>query len=368
MKETLFALMLIMSIPACKEEMAAETDLSALLAGSADTGFLRAIHPREFSFPADHAAHTGFRNEWWYFSGNLESVKGHKFGYQLTFFRIALSSEMPERQSEWVGTHMWMAHIALSDITNRQHYHDQRFSREAVNLSGVETDPLRIWLEDWRLATSPNTLFPWHITAGNDRFVFNLSLEPEKLPVLQGEQGLSRKGEEAGNASYYYSITRLRTQGEIELNGVNHKVKGQSWLDREWSTSVLSPQQAGWDWFSLQLDDGRDLMFYRIRRKSGKVDPHSAGSIVAADGSASALSADQVDLEVLDSWRSSSGKDYPVVWRMRIDGEPRDWKIQAAFNDQEMSTGINYWEGAVVLYDNLSGEVLGQGYLEMTGY
>lgn len=359
---------LILFTTACEKQPESEMDVSVLLGGDSVEGYQRAIQPRNFSFPSDHGEHPGFRNEWWYLTGNLQDGDGHAFGYQVTFFRIALSPHGVRRVSSWASNQVWMAHVALSDIDARRHYHDQRFARGAVGLAGVEKNPLRIWLEDWTVFSSEENGFPWTLDVATENFSLNLTLDPKKPPVLQGKDGLSQKSSEPGNASYYYSMTRIESHGSIRRGDKAFDVTGQSWLDREWSTSALSSTQAGWDWFSLQLDDGRDLMFYRIRDKSGRTDPHSAGSLVGESGDVMTLSEEGITLDVLKTWRSPTGKNYPVEWRMTVHDEPESWIIRPAFEDQEMQTAVHYWEGAIKVSAEKTGKPLGQGYLEMTGY
>lgn len=343
-------------------------DLSELLGGSAVSGFKRADVERVFEFPADHGKHPGFRNEWWYLTGNLFDPQGRRFGYQLTFFRIGMGKQDQPRQSEWAADHVWMAHFAISDVDNKEHVQSQRFAREAVALAGVTMDPFTVWLEDWSVAAVAENTFPWKLNASTDEFALSLELNSEKMPVLQGENGLSRKGAEPGNASYYYSMTRISSEGELIIGGRPYQVAGLSWLDREWSTSVLSEEQVGWDWFSLQFNDNRDLMYYQIRHKNGNADIHSAGSLIDKLGRSQRLRKQDVALKVMRRWTSASGHDYPVEWQMKIASEPATWIIRAVFEQQEMQTAVNYWEGAVDIIDAQSGETLGTGFLEMTGY
>ncbi|MEZ5536323.1 MAG: lipocalin-like domain-containing protein [Thiolinea sp.] len=349
--------------------------MNTALGGVAASGFEQAIEPREFSFPDDHGMHPGFRNEWWYVTGNLAADDGRRFGYQVTFFRIALSPPAEAESSlsshsSWSANQVWMAHIALTDIQGQQHFHDQRFARGAAGLAGQQDQPFRVWLEDWQLVGGRAAEFPWAVTAKGAGFSLNLQLMPEKPVVLQGENGLSRKSAGAGNASYYYSLTRLTTVGEVYLGGERFVVDGLSWLDREWSTSVLSEDQVGWDWFSLQLEDGNDLMFFQLRDASGQADENSAGKWVYAGGHAEKLGRRDVLLKPLRQWcdDEGSGVCYPVQWAVELPGWNLQWLVEAVVDDQLMQTGITYWEGAVQVSDANSGKLLGRGYLEMSGY
>lgn len=344
-------------------------DVGAALGGVAEEGFERAVGPREFRFPEDHGPHSGFRNEWWYLTGNLDDAAGHRFGYQLTFFRIGIVPEPPALDSGWATGTLWMAHAALTDAAAGSHAHDQRIVRGAVGLAGAEAVPLRVWLEDWTLNGAHDGGFPWAIEVTTDSFTLELALEPARSPVLQGDAGLSQKSAEPGNASYYYSIPRLATRGTVIVDGVARAVSGLSWLDREWSTSALGPEQEGWDWFSLQLDDGADLMLYRLRKRGGGSDRHSAGSLTRPGEPAQRFEAGDFSLEPLRFWRDrESGARYPVRWRLRIPTAKIDLEIEAVVDDQLMDTLVRYWEGAVDARDPDSGAPRGRGYLEMTGY
>jgi predicted secreted hydrolase len=336
-------------------------------AGDADPGFARALEPRAFRFPEDHGPHPAFRNEWWYVTGNLDDEQGRRYGFQLTFFRIGLDPDPPERVSAWAASDVWMAHAAVTDQDGRRHIATERFARGALDLAGARARPFRVWLEDWSLEAGEDG-FPWRLVAKAGGFGLGLSLEPVKPPVLQGEGGLSRKSAEPGNASYYYSFTRMRARGTLRLGGEERGVEGLAWLDREWSTSALGDDQAGWDWVSLQLDDGRDLMFYRLRRTDGTTDPHSAGTLVSATGETVRLTPDTFSLEAARSWAADSGERYPVAWHLAGDTLDRPLLVRAVLDDQLMRVSVRYWEGAVDVLDPATGEALGRGYLEMTGY
>lgn len=350
----------------------AELELAAALGGGDDAGFLRATTPRPFAFPADHGAHDGFRTEWWYLTGNLFAADGRAFGVQLTFFRNALVAGGAASPSRWRSHHVWMAHFALSDERRGTFRFSERFAREAVGLAGVTAAPFRVALEDWSLASmspSGSDFSPLALAARNGDFAAELTLETGKPPVLQGERGLSQKGPEPGNASYYYSLTRLATRGTVTVAGETVPVTGEAWLDREWSTSALGAELAGWDWFALQLDDGRELMFYRLRRKDGASDPWSRGSLVAADGSARSLQPAEVRLTPLSTWPSPTGAIYPAKWRIEVPGEALDLELAPRVANQELAVTVRYWEGAVKIAGSSHGRPIGgHGFVEMTGY
>ncbi|MEZ5450363.1 MAG: carotenoid 1,2-hydratase [Thiolinea sp.] len=239
-----------LSLTACEKAPEADAFVVAeQLGGVSDSGFARAASPREFRFPADHGVHPDYRTEWWYVTGNLNSASGRHFGYQLTLFRVAMTPRAPDSPASWATNQLWMGHIALTDVEGGQHYHAERFARGAGGLAGQTDQPFRVWLEDWTLMGTGAADFPWQVKMEDENFTLDLQLQNTKPVVLQGDQGLSQKSSEPGNASYYYSLTRLATAGEIVLDGERLPVSGASWLDREWSTSALGPDQAGWDWF-----------------------------------------------------------------------------------------------------------------------
>jgi len=365
---------LVIALTACsgEREETPTLSLAETLGGSSSVGtagFARATAPRDFVFPRDHHSHPAFRNEWWYLTGNLEAEDGREFGYQLTFFRIALAPEgtAAARASAWAAREVWMAHAAVTDIHGKQHYHSQRLSRGAAGLAGNSGPPFRLWLDDWHISGG-EPVFPWQVSATTGEFGIQLDLVPRRDVTLQGEDGLSQKSAAPGNASYYYSITRLGTSGSIAVGGNSYPVRGLSWLDREWSTSALGPDQAGWDWFSLQLDSGDDVMYYQLRKGDGAIDPLSRGSWLGQDGVQKPLLPGNVKLTVLKYWQGPDGARYPVRWRMVLDDPRREWVIAAALDDQLMETVISYWEGTVNVLEAGTGTRIGRGYLEMTGY
>jgi predicted secreted hydrolase len=263
-----------------------------------------------------------------------------------------------------------MGHFALTDIADQQHHAFERFSRAVLELAGAQATPFRVWLEDWELAGTESDAFPSRVRAREGDIAIDLTLTAAKPMVLQGDRGLSQKSAEPGNASYYYSYTRLSTQGTVQIGPRYFTVSGASWLDREWSTSALGPEQSGWDWFALQLDDGRDLMFYRLRHMDGGMDSFSKGVLVATDGQARLLRWDEVELQPLDHWTSPhTGDRYPIRWRLRVPAESLDLTVTAKLADQEMRLTVRYWEGAVAVDGRADGQAIGgRGYLEMTRY
>ncbi|HCK79900.1 MAG TPA: carotenoid 1,2-hydratase [Candidatus Competibacteraceae bacterium] len=342
----------------------------AALSGTDDTGYQRAYRPRQFDFPTDHGPHPEFRTEWWYVTGNLADASGRPFGYQLTLFRIALAPTPPTRESTWRGNQVYMGHFAVTDVAEQRHHPFERFSRGAMGLAGAQAIPFRVWLEDWALTGIESDIFPMRVRARQDDIALDLTLRTAKPVVLQGDRGLSQKSAEPGNASHYYSYTRLPTQGTIRLGGRAFTVAGASWLDREWSTSALGPDQSGWDWFALQLDDGRDLMFYRMRRKDGSADPSSNGALIAADGQFHPLRWNDVELQPLGEWASPvTGDRYPAGWRLRLPAERLELTVTPKVAEQEMRLTVKYWEGAVTASGRSgANQINGQGYLEMTRY
>lgn len=342
--------------------------VSATLHQANTTGFDRVLAVRPFEFPADHGPHPNFRDEWWYVTGNLDGPNGQRYGFQITFFRHGIRRGKRPGTSHWAGQDAWMAHFALTDVPNQRYSSFQRISREAIGLAGAQAQPFKVWLDDWVLEASKSDEKQWHFRAHQDGIALDLMLSPVKAPVLQGDHGLSQKSSEPGNASYYYSMSRMLARGHVSLNGESLPVTGLAWLDREWSTSMLASDQAGWDWFSLQLESGEDLMYFRMRRKNGDVDPLSSGALIAPDGTSRHLGQDDVQVAAISKWRSPQGYDYPSGWKLSIHPAGKDLIIQPILADQEFRHDATYWEGAVNVFDSNKGQPLGRGYVELTGY
>ena len=356
---------------ACRDrplEPRASLSLAGVLRAANDQGYARALEPRAFRFPADHGPHPEFRTEWWYCTGNLATAQGRRFGFQLTFFRSALAPEMPERSSAWATRQAWLAHFTVSDVEGGKFHSFERWSRGAAGLAGAQAQPFRVWVKDWS-AVSPEG-DAMRLAAADGEVGIGLVLRPGKPPVLQGERGLSRKSDEPGNASYYYSLTRMPAAGTVRLGNESFAVTGEAWMDREWSTSSLGRDQVGWDWFALQLSDGWDLMLYKLRRTGGEADPASRGTAIAPDGGSRPLALRDFEIEGTEEWRSPrSGARYPARWRVRVPGEGLDIEIRPLLADQELDVSFRYWEGAVEIEGTHRGRpVRGRGYVELTGY
>ena len=333
-------------------------------------GFTHADGSRVLSFPADFGPHPDFQTEWWYYTGNLDDEHGRHFGYELTFFRVSLvpSDQAPARSSTWATNQVYMAHFALTDVDAGEFHAFQRFQRGAKGLAGAEADPYHVWLEDWdvhQLATDR-----YELVAANEGLRIALQLTDEKGPIMQGDSGYSRKGADPNSASYYYSETRLTTNGEIQIGDELFQVSGLSWKDHEFSTNALEPGQVGWDWFSIQLDDGYEIMLYQIRREDGTIDPFSSGTLIAPDGTTQPLSLDDFAVETQGTWHSPhSGADYPMGWNIRFPKADLELVLAPYLEDQELNLSTIYWEGAVSITGQHNGvPVNGVGYVEMTGY
>jgi predicted secreted hydrolase len=360
------------------------------------SGFARATRVRPFLLPADHGPHFDFQTEWWYYTGNLAAVDGRHFGFQLTFFRRGLSPGPPPAGPGLSTNQVYFAHFAITDVAAGRHSAAERFSRGAGGLAGATGAPFAVWLEDWRVVScwggsgvAPPTPparsarvsraplaalasacdgSTVHLVAhdADTSLSLDLELRATKPLVAHGDRGLSAKSDEPGNASYYVGYTRMAARGRIGADDVT----GEAWFDHEWSTSALGPGAIGWDWFSLQLDDGRELMDFRIRREDGSSEPASGGTLVERDGRTRQLSRDDVRIEVEDRWRSpESGISYPSRWRVLVPSEGLDLLVEPWLRDQEMRMSFTYWEGAIRV-GRVGGRqaAVGQGYVELTGY
>jgi len=340
--------------------------------------FKRALPGRTFSFPQDHFSHPEFKTEWWYYSGHLLTQEKKSYGYQLTFFRTGLNRETKQR-SKWSIQDLYFAHLAITDESKKKFGYLEKISRGSLGEAGAlpykpSEKTFRIWIEDWAIEGTGPEMQSHSLKAGNKNFGIELLLVPEKNPVIHGQNGISQKAEGEGYASHYYSISRFKTEGKILLQHKEIPVQGISWMDHEFGSAQLREYQAGWDWFSIQLANGMELMFYQIRWKDGKVDPYSSGTIVFPDGTHLHLTKKEFQIEVLDQWKSpKSNAVYPSKWKIKVPGHQIELALSPTVKGQELitkeSTRVTYWEGSVKVEGKYQGSSIdGLGYAELTGY
>ncbi|MDR3576235.1 MAG: lipocalin-like domain-containing protein [Anaerolineaceae bacterium] len=359
---------LIPTFPSGSQKSRSQIGLSPTLATS---DFEKAIGPRDFVFPLDHGAHPNFQTEWWYYTGNLEGPKGQHFGYELTFFRRALQppSDRLARSSDWATQQVYMAHFTLTDVSNGSFRYFEQLSRGAAGLAGALGQPeFSVWLNNWSVQQISSD--EYHLQSAQQDIRLDLMLKDLKGPILEGNHGYSQKGAEPGNASYYYSETRLQTQGTLAVGGQNYLVNGFSWMDHEFSTSALPAYEVGWDWYALQLSDGSEVMMYALRHSNGSQDPFSSGIIIHPDGTTQLLKPSDFMITHAGTWRSPhSGAVYPSDWTIKIPSEQLTLQVQPYLADQELNVTFIYWEGAVKVSGiKAATAVSGSGYVELTGY
>ncbi len=377
-----------------------------LSARGGDAGFARASGPGPIRFPADEGPHPEYQTEWWYYTGNLAAADGgRRFGFQLTFFRRALAPDAggTARPSRWAASQAYLAHFTVTDVAAGRFHSAERLARGGAGLAGAAADPFEVWVESWSagLARGPGPAVavpastarrpdagmpapsarrgvadsdgfsgPVRLAAADGPVAIDLELRPAKPPALHGDAGYSRKGPEPGNASYYYSYTRLGATGTVTTADGAFAVRGLAWMDHEWSTSALAPSQVGWDWFSLQLEDGRELMAFQLRERGGGIAPESSGSLVDRDGAVTPLGREDFAIVPTGRWTSPrSGGEYPSGWRLTVPAAGLDLAVAPLVRDQELDVGFKYWEGAVRVSGTRDGApVAGHGYVELTGY
>jgi predicted secreted hydrolase len=341
---------------------------TAAAQNAANGGWAIALPGYQIALPRDNYPHYNFRTEWWYFTGNLQTADGRAFGYELTFFRHGYRppGAGEPATSRFVINDVKFAHFAVTDIGANQFHYDSRVSRGAYGEAGFGQGTKLAWINDWELDWTNN----YDLKAASNGYAIDLELEPEKPVVLEGKSGFSQKAAGDGHASYYYSITRLRTRGTIKIGTETYRVNGTSWYDREWATNQLAPDQAGWNWFAIQLGDGSELMLYRMRLKNGGIDSHSNGKWIGNDGATIDLAENDFQLEAVSTWMSPvSHAVYPVCWRLEIPKLDLNLELTPAIENQELNVAVVYWEGAIRIKGSRSGKPLdGVGYMELTGY
>jgi len=368
---------------------------AALAAAPTAPSFAQALAVQPLVFPRDQGAHPDYRQEWWYITGNLDATDGERFGFELTIFRFALAPGIPEpvlagagansgaESSSWRARQIYLGHFAITDVARHRFRFAVKSSRGALGLAGAKADPFRVWVGNWQIGADdvqkPNSTnaqaqaqaadSAWYLHAAQPGYVLSLAAQPLPPPILNGDRGLSRKSGEPGDATYYYSIPRISVRGTIIRDAHPLRVHGLAWLDREWGSGSLGPQETGWDWYALQLGDGSSLMFYSLRDLNGAEDPYSAGTWVDAQGHARPLSRSDVRIQVLEHWADAGGTRYPSRWRVVMPEFGLDVDVRPVLADQELVTSPRYWEGAVDVSGTRSGRpVTGRGYVELTGY
>ncbi len=375
LKPPLFHTVLISAVlllTACVPQVTPAAELQAVdFSPEIPEGFTYADGSRPLTFPADFGAHPDFRTEWWYYTGNLSTPEGRPFGFELTVFRVGLvppTVNLPD-DSTWYSESLYFAHFALSDIEANEFHAYERYARPGPGLAGAQGSPYRVWLEDWSIVETGKDSY--RLQAAQDGVAIDLNLTDEMGVILHGENGYSRKGQEVTNASYYYSQPRLSAEGTVRMQGETHQVSGLAWKDHEFSTGVLDEGQIGWDWFSLQFDDGSALMLFQLRESGGGTSDSSSGTFIHADGLTQSLQNENFSITVLDQWRSPhTGGMYPSAWQIQLEEPNCLLDIRPWMSDQEVNfPAVTYWEGAVRFEGTCNGKsVNGNGYIELTGY
>jgi predicted secreted hydrolase len=337
-----------------------------LFSASVSAGEYRDVQAgRALQFPEDFFYRKDYRVQWWYVTGHLVDAAGREFGYELTFFVVGVQKR--KYKSKFGVNNIYIAHFAVSDVQAKKFFFSDRADSGAFDFAGAAQDRLKVWVGGDVLEGSTAMM---HISATDGEKTIDFLLTPAKPLVLHGEKGYSRKsGESPLMASYYFSYTNLKTEGSLGIGGKVFKVSGKSWFDREIATRGLGREEAGWDWFSIQLDGEREIMLYLIRKTDGTISRYSSGTLVYPDGSYRHLSLDDFSVTVLDHYKSDkTGARYPSRWEVSIPSESLSLKIAPLIRDQEFSgassTGNYYWEGDC----SVEGTARGRAYVEMTGY
>jgi predicted secreted hydrolase len=370
---TLFILLIFLTACAPPSVPSAEVQVLDVTGINTDIppGFVAADGSRPLTFPEDFGAHEDFRTEWWYYTGNLQTPQGRHFGFELTIFRVGLlppTVELPT-DSKWYNHSLYFAHFAVSDIASERFYAFERYSRPGPGLAGAQADPYHVWLDDWNITESAPGVY--RLQAAQADIALDLSLTDEMGVVLQGENGYSRGGENVSNAAYYYSQPRLRADGFVQMDGVQYTVSGLAWKDHEFSSGLLDKNQIGWDWFSLQFEDGPALMLFQLRERGGEISAFSSGTFIATDGIPQPVQKTDFEITVLDQWRSPHTQAmYPSAWEIRLNEPDCLLEVHPWMADQELNfPTVTYWEGAVHFEGTCNGTpARGNGYVELTGY
>jgi predicted secreted hydrolase len=324
-----------------------------------------------YQFPRDHASHPAFKTEWWYYTGHLKSGSGKRYGYELTFFRIGQPRKNLPKNSAFRLENSILTHFALTDESDQKFYFDHKLNRAGFNAE-ASSDHYAVRNENWSVHQNRKHQHVLKVKSG--RYRLNLTLTPQKPPTIHGQNGISQKANCMGCASHYYSLTRIQTVGTLQTDHHSEPVSGLSWMDHEFGSNQLSPEQVGWDWFSIQLSDQSELMLYVMRRKDGSPDVHSSGSVIDRLGHVLHLSQNEFKITPLGNWTSpNSGGKYPMGWQIQVPSQKLRLTLSPTLKTQELyfprTQGLTYWEGSVSVRGHREKTVVtGQGYVEMTGY
>ena len=344
---------------------------------AADTAqeFRVATEGYRYAFPRDHGAHEEFRTEWWYYTGQLTAKDGRPFGYELTFFRRGMPRDQTKTlPSQWAVTHLYLAHFAISDLSKGRFHYADKMSRAGLGKAGAAHDRLHVWIDRWSAESPSAAPGTQTLQAAEGDMAIQLTVSSGKPLVVHGTDGISRKGSGTGQASHYYSFTRLATTGKLTIGNESFDVTGTSWMDHEFGSADLDKDLVGWDWFSLQLDDQRELMLYQLRRADGSAHPASSGTLIDREGRGHHLLIGDFTLEPTSYWTSPASKaHYPQRWRLTIPSQQLSLELVPRMADQELSpkrsTQVTYWEGAIETTGTAQGKPIhGQGYMELVGY
>ena len=344
-------------------------------AGAASAPLVPARPGYVYAFPRDHGSHDDYGLEWWYFTGHLYDQSARRFGYEVTFFRKAINDvRVREHPSRWALRHLYFAHLALTDVEGATFSFSEKLSRAAFGKAGADPGRMKVWIDRWNLEPVTEEHQQLRLTAHDAGLGVDLTLTLNKPPVIHGREGISRKGAGPGQASHYYSLTRLATRGTVRVRGEPFEVTGASWMDHEFGSGGLGKDQVGWDWFSVQFDSNVEFMLYLLRKRDGSHDPASSGTLILPDGTSRHLTRADFVVRTTDQWISPHTRaEYPAKWIVEIPSIPLEVTITPVLPDQELrtenSTRVTYWEGAVDVrghYQNAP--VTGTGYVELTGY
>lgn len=348
---------------------------SGAASANASSTLDHAVPGYTYAFPRDHGAHETYGLEWWYVTGHVYDRSARRFGYEVTFFRKAIDDQrVTEHPSRWALRQVYVAHLALTDVQGQTFHFSEKLSRAAFGKAGAHPDRMKVWIDRWRLEPVTEAHHRLRLTARDSAFGVDLLLTLQKPPVIHGREGISRKGAAPGQASHYYSLTRLATTGTVWMNRQSFVVHGTSWMDHEFGSGELGRDQVGWDWFSLQLASNMELMVYLLRKTDGSADPTSSGTLIFQDGTTRHLTREEIKVRTVKQWVSPrSHAQYPAEWVLEVPANHMKLAITPVLADQELrttkSTRVTYWEGAVDVQGQYRGAPMtGHGYVELTGY